>query len=417
MFTLILDMINMRLQEKENNIVQESLDDKWTRGKDTVTLKQLLRITKNIPVTKMLTKKLMKHTLHGDNPEEMSKIDKTNLKYPVLVLVNDDKSIEYILDGHHRIQKANKHNIKMVNVKLIKFSKLSKNFKKVLGEEEEINDPDYSPKKMEIMGLIVEKFELPQLVKYDVSWDNEEGTYLIKLYYSHDSDIDVRLSNKEKVLSTLSKFLGLKAYTLTVRSLFAGSYVKYPWDSTKLQEQIRRIVREEMNLPSTIKRRINYSEDRVINYLKKFTMDYFLYFKNIDELIKTVCDNTSYEIVESAILHLSDEEGKKILNQVSKDIANKYKDFILNFIKDTLSDDDNETYTFYKHSEKDGGKGFTQSRVGWNKFLDMFGGWFPDLDWSQVKEKLNSLPNGQKLLIKNPLEGHVYEYYFSVSKK
>ena len=405
------------LEEENNNMVQDSLEDKWTRGKDTVTLKQLLRITKDIPVTKMLTKKLMKHALHGDNPEEMSKIDKTNLKYPVLVLVNDDNSIKYILDGHHRIQKANKNNFKSVNVKLIKFSKLSKNFKKVLGEEEEINDPDYSPKKIEIMGLIVEKFQLPQLVKYDISWDNEEGAYLIKLYYSHDSDIDVRLSNKEKVLSTLSKFLGLKAYTLTVRSLFAGSYDKYPWDSAKLQEQIRRIVREEMNLPSTIKRRINYSEDRVINYLKKFTMDYFLDFKNIDELIKTVCDNTSYEIVESAILHLSDEEGKKILNQVSKDIANKYKDFILNFIKDTLSDDDNETYTFYKHSEKDGGKGFTQSRVGWNKFLDMFGGWFPDLDWSQVKEKLNSLPNGQKLLIKNPLEGHVYEYYFSVSKK
>ena len=284
-------------------------------------------------------------------------------------------------------------------------------------EEEEINDPDYSPKIMEMMGRIVEKFQLPQLVKYDISWDNEEGAYLIKLYYSHDSDIDVRLSNKEKVLSTLSKFLGLKAYTLTVRSHFTGSYVKYPWDSTKLQEQIRRIVREEMNLPSTIKRRINYSEDRVLYYLKKFTMDFFLDFKNVDELIKTVSDNTSYEIVESAILHLSDEEGNKIINQVSKDIANNYKDFILNFIKDTLSDDDNETYTFYKHSERNGGSGFTQSRVGWNKFLEMFGSWFPDLDWNKVKEKLNSLPNGQKLLIKNPLEGHVYEYYFSVSKK
>ena len=402
-----------------NNIVKESLEDKWTRGKDTVTLKQLLRITKNIPVTKMLTKKLMKHALHGDNPEEMSKIDKTNLKYPVLVLVNDDKSIEYILDGHHRIQKANKHNIKMVNVKLIKFSELPKNFKKVLGEEEdkEINDPDYSPKIMEMMKRIVEKFQLPQLVKYDVSWNNKEGSYLIKLYYSHDSDIDVRLSNKEKVLSTISKFLGLKAYTLTVRSHFAGSDVGNPLDSTKLQEQIRKILREEMNLPPTIKRRINYSEDKVINYLKKFTMDFFLDFKNIDELIKTVCDNTSYEIIESALLHLSDEEGNKLINQVSKDIANNYKDFILNFIKDTLSDDDTETYTFYKHSEKNGGKGFTQSRVGWNKFLEMFGGWFPDLDWSQVKEKLNSLPNGQKLLIKNPLEGHVYEYYFSVSKK
>ena len=403
---------------EENNMIQESLEDKWTRGKDTVTLKQLLRITKDIPVTKMLTKKLMKHALHGDNPEEMSKIDKTNLKYPVLVLVNDDNSIKYILDGHHRIQKANKNNFKSVDVKLIKFSKLSKNFKKVLGEEEEeINDPDYSPKIIEMMGRIVEKFQLPQLVKYDISWDNTEGSYLIKLYYSHDSDIDVRISNKEKVLSTLSKFLGLKAYTLTVRSHFTGSYVKYPWDSTKLQEQIRRIVREEMNLPSTIKRRINYSEDRVLYYLKKFTMDFFLDFKNVDELIKTVCDNTSYEIIESAILHLSDEEGNKIINQVSKDIANNYKDFILNFIKNTLSDDDNETYTFYKHSERNGGSGFTQSRVGWNKFLEMFGSWFPDLDWNKVKEKLNSLPSGQKLLIKNPLEGHVYKYYFSVSKK
>jgi hypothetical protein len=403
---------------EENNMIQESLEDKWTRGKDTVTLKQLLRITKDIPVTKMLTKKLMKHALHGDNPEEMSKIDKTNLKYPVLVLVNDDNSIKYILDGHHRIQKANKNNFKSVNVKLIKFSKLSKNFKKVLGEEEEINDPDYSPKKMEIMGLIVEKFQLPQLVKYDISWDNEEGTYLIKLYYSHDSDIDVRISNKEKVLSTLSKFLGLKAYTLTVRSHFTGSYVKYPWDSTKLQEQIRRIVREEMNLPSTIKRRINYSEDRVLYYLKKFTMDFFLDFKNVDELIKTVCDNTSYEIVESATLHLSDEEGNKIINQVSKDIADKFRDFILGFIEDTFSDDDNNTYVFHKHSEKNGGgKGFVESVTGWNKFLEKYGSWFPDLDWNKVKEKLNSLPNGQKLLIKNPLEGHVYEYYFSVSKK
>ena len=125
------------LEEENNNMVQDSLEDKWTRGKDTVTLKQLLRITKDIPVTKMSTKKLMKHALHGDNPEEMKKVDKTSLKYPVLVLVSDKGLIKYILDGHHRIQKANKHDIKMVNVKLIKFSELPKNFKKVLGGEKE----------------------------------------------------------------------------------------------------------------------------------------------------------------------------------------------------------------------------------------------------------------------------------------
>ena len=120
-------------KEKTIQLQKEGLNDKWTRGEDTVTLKQLLKITKDIPVTKMSTKKLMKHALHGDNPEEMKKVDKTSLKYPVLVLVSDNGLIKYILDGHHRIQKANKHDIKMVNVKLIKFSELPKEFKKVLG--------------------------------------------------------------------------------------------------------------------------------------------------------------------------------------------------------------------------------------------------------------------------------------------
>lgn len=117
--------------------VNEGLDDKWIVGKNTVTLRELLNITENIPVVKMSTAKLMRHTLHGDNPEEMKKIDKTNLKYPVLVLVNDDNSIKYIVDGHHRIQKANKNKLKTVNVKLIKFSELPKKFKKVLGGEKE----------------------------------------------------------------------------------------------------------------------------------------------------------------------------------------------------------------------------------------------------------------------------------------
>jgi len=132
-----IENVKEKSKEKTIKLQKEGLDDKWTDGEDTVTLKQLLKITKDIPVTKMSTKKLMKHALHGDNPEEMKKVDKTSLKYPVLVLVSDKGLIKYILDGHHRIQKANKHDIKMVNVKLIKFSELPKNFKKVLGGEKE----------------------------------------------------------------------------------------------------------------------------------------------------------------------------------------------------------------------------------------------------------------------------------------
>jgi hypothetical protein len=132
-----IENVKEKSKEKTIRLQKEGLDDKWTDGEDTVTLKQLLKITKDSPVTKMLTKKLMKHALHGDNPEEMKKVDKSSLKYPVLVLVSDKGLIKYILDGHHRVQKANKHDIKMVNVKLIKFSELPKEFKKVLGGEKE----------------------------------------------------------------------------------------------------------------------------------------------------------------------------------------------------------------------------------------------------------------------------------------
>ena len=173
-------------------------------------------------------------------------------------------------------------------------SELPKNFKKVLGkeEDEEINDPDYSPKKMEMMKRIVEKFQLPQLVKYDVSWDKKEGSYFIKLYYSHDSDIDVRISNKEKVLSTISKFLGLRAYTLIVRSHYVSSDVRNPSDSTKLQEQIRKILREEMNLSPTIKRRINESSEEDIDnpeYSLKKTkiIDMMIKKFNLPQLVRT----------------------------------------------------------------------------------------------------------------------------------
>jgi len=54
----------------------------------------------------MDTNKLKNIVLTWDgNTEEIDKIEKSDIQYPVLILMNDDKSIKYILDGNHRIQK------------------------------------------------------------------------------------------------------------------------------------------------------------------------------------------------------------------------------------------------------------------------------------------------------------------------
>lgn len=67
------------------------------------------------------------------NTEEIEKIEKSDIQYPVLILINDDKSIKYILDGNHRIQKSIRNNLPTVKVKLIQFSKLPDNVQKILG--------------------------------------------------------------------------------------------------------------------------------------------------------------------------------------------------------------------------------------------------------------------------------------------
>lgn len=116
--------------------LNEGLDDtSWTNDdNETVTLKQILDITKDIKVQEFETEKLKKIVLTWDgNTEEIEKIEKSDIQYPVLILVNDDNSIKYILDGNHRIQKSIRYNLPTVKVKLIQFSKLPNYVQKILG--------------------------------------------------------------------------------------------------------------------------------------------------------------------------------------------------------------------------------------------------------------------------------------------
>ena len=112
----------------------EGIDDSWTNNDKTVTLQQLLDVTKHIPITDVNTNELADIVLNWEgNSEEIENIENSDLQYPVLVIVNDDNSLKYILDGNHRVQKSIKHNLPTVKTKLIKFSELPQDFQNVLG--------------------------------------------------------------------------------------------------------------------------------------------------------------------------------------------------------------------------------------------------------------------------------------------
>lgn len=105
-----------------NEYVNEGLHNtSWTNDKGTVTLNDILLATKNIPVKNISVEKLRDKVLDWNgNPDEIEKISASELEYPILIILNNDNSIKYILDGHHRTQKAIRGGLKMIKAKLIK---------------------------------------------------------------------------------------------------------------------------------------------------------------------------------------------------------------------------------------------------------------------------------------------------------
>jgi len=196
-------------------------------------------------------------------------------------------------------------------------------------------------------------------------------------------------------------------------------YLKYLNPKMNLKESIRRILIEETNPIYSALRRVNFTEDTIINHLKRFSLRFLDEIRDTGLLMNKVFNFTSYELIEPGISHLSDEDADKAIDIMSKKLKDKYSDLIEDYVNKLISNDDNDTYCFKKHSDRymnmKNNRGFGDCVEGWVNFMSKYGSWFPDLDWDEIKEKISSNPNIY-MLIKKPLENHPYEYYFSVLK-
>ena len=134
---------------------EQGEDTSWSRDEDTVTLQDILDLTKNIPTTQYPTEKLAKIALNWDNnPEEIERISQVEIseQYPILIMVDEKGKLQWILDGNHRAQKALRSQAKTIPAKLIKPSNLSPIAKQVLLGivDSKLDEADYHGKNVEL---------------------------------------------------------------------------------------------------------------------------------------------------------------------------------------------------------------------------------------------------------------------------
>lgn len=129
----------MNLQEQIKRMQQlmglnEGLHDTSWQDDDghKITLMDLLNATKDIPVQDIPTKRLEPHLLSWNNdPEEILKIEKADLNYPILIFVDNNGEIISIIDGHHRANKAVRLGLDNLKGKIIPINSLPEDIKKV----------------------------------------------------------------------------------------------------------------------------------------------------------------------------------------------------------------------------------------------------------------------------------------------
>ena len=129
----------MNLQENIQRIkevmgLNEGLHDtSWENDEgDRATLMDLLDVTNDIPVTYISVEELKPHLLSWDGDEdEVKKIEKADLQYPILIFVNDDGNFLSIIDGHHRAQKAARMGLETIKAKVIPINTLPKHMRLV----------------------------------------------------------------------------------------------------------------------------------------------------------------------------------------------------------------------------------------------------------------------------------------------
>jgi len=193
----------------------------------------------------------------------------------------------------------------------------------------------------------------------------------------------------------------------------------------KTRQIIKQILVEETKLSPYIRRRFNTQENDIINQFKKEALRNSKTDKTYLEIIVKSSMDVAYEFLDpiDEWRDLPQKESVIILRDLNSLIYEKYgdivKEYLNNFFDEKNDNEDGYRYIFHKHENSNGtGNGFADSFDTWNDLIRRFGSWFADLNWNELKSKLDEKDGKSSILIKKPGElNNNMGYYFSVRKQ
>ena len=217
-----------------------------------------------------------------------------------------------------------------------------------------------------------------------------------------------------------------------IRGYFKPKYISFSWleivlvdeDEDILQEHIKKLLKEESEIPNQVRRRMfTQSSDDIFDKIKKSSLGMLKGGGSINTMVDFGAKDVAKDIVP-----WHDEQGRdydnndyqKWIEITKKYIIDKFGEETKNYLQEILSDgifdEDGNKYIFWKHSERNGGSGFGDTFNTWGDLLKNYGGWFP-LKWNEIKSKLDKMEKGELLFLKPGDKNNNYGYYFSIVKK
>jgi len=140
------------------DVAEGGAETSWSEGNEKITLQDILELTKHVKQIDLpIDDKLKSKLIHWDgNPEEIERINQVTVsnQFPILVMLDKQGQIDWILDGNHRLHRAIKSQAKTIPAKLIRPSDLDDRARRVFHISERRKKPakvaeavDYLPEK------------------------------------------------------------------------------------------------------------------------------------------------------------------------------------------------------------------------------------------------------------------------------